>query len=66
MAERKFGRKKRRLSYDSNGAYSKEEKISEKINDLTSMASFETDPFGSYTGVPEDIYEVPIQDADDL
>lgn len=25
-----------------------------------------TDPLGSYTGRPEDPYEVPIQDADDL
>lgn len=26
----------------------------------------ENDPLGSYTGVCEDKYEVPIQDADDL
>lgn len=25
-----------------------------------------TDPFGSYTGVPNDPYEKPIQDVDDL
>ena len=25
-----------------------------------------TDPFGSYTGRPEDPFEKPIQDADDL
>ncbi len=25
-----------------------------------------TDPLGSYTGVPENPYETPIQDADDL
>lgn len=25
-----------------------------------------TDPLGSYTGVPEDKYEKPVQDADDL
>ena len=25
-----------------------------------------TDPFGSYTGVPEDPSEEPMQDADDL
>lgn len=25
-----------------------------------------TDPFGSYTGRPIDIYDKPIQDADDL
>lgn len=26
----------------------------------------ETDPFGSYTGRPKDVYEKPVQDADDL
>lgn len=31
-----------------------------------SMMSKSTDPNGSYTGVPEDVYEKPIQDADDL
>lgn len=25
-----------------------------------------TDPMGSYTGVPEDPYDEPVQDADDL
>ena len=25
-----------------------------------------TDPFGSYTGLAEDPYEKPVQDADDL
>lgn len=25
-----------------------------------------TDPLGSYTGVPKDPYETPVQDADDL
>jgi len=25
-----------------------------------------TDPLGMYTGNPEDPYEVPVQDADDL
>ncbi|MBO5891643.1 MAG: hypothetical protein J6Q30_02885 [Oscillospiraceae bacterium] len=24
------------------------------------------DPFGSYTGVPEDVLDKPVQDADDL
>ncbi len=33
------------------------EKITKKIN---------TDPQGSYTGRPEDPYEIPVQDADDL
>ena len=25
-----------------------------------------SDPLGSYTGVPEEIFEKPVQDADDL
>jgi len=28
--------------------------------------SINTDPFGSWTGVPNDCYDKPIQDADDL
>ena len=31
-----------------------------------SMASPKTDPQGSYTGVPADREEKPVQDADDL
>lgn len=31
-----------------------------------SMKSADTDPNGSYTGVCEDPYEKPVQDADDL
>ena len=26
----------------------------------------DTDPYGSYTGVPDDPYDEPVQDADDL
>lgn len=29
-------------------------------------SKIETDPFGSYTGRPKDIFEKPVQDADDL
>ncbi len=35
------------------------------VKDL-SLVSEETDPQGMYTGVPEELYEKPIQDADDL
>ena len=28
--------------------------------------SISTDPFGSYTGIPFEGYEKPVQDADDL
>lgn len=30
------------------------------------LTSIETDPLGSYTGVPNELDEVPVQDADDL
>ncbi len=26
----------------------------------------DTDPYGSYPGVPDDPYDMPVQDADDL
>lgn len=35
----------------------KHEKNTDKIS---------TDPFGSYTGITEDPFELPVQDADDL
>ncbi len=33
---------------------------------MAEMASIVTDPFGSYTGVPSDPNEKPVQDVDDL
>ena len=38
----------------------------EKAMGLTSLASGQTDPAGSYTGQPDDRWEKPVQDADDL
>ncbi len=32
----------------------------------TDEGRIDTDPYGSYTGVPDDPYDQPIQDADDL
>lgn len=40
---------------------SKAEKIKK-----SSLCSPKTDPQGMYTGVPENPYEKPVQDADDL
>ncbi len=37
-----------------------------KAKTLIDMRSTETDPYGSYTGVPADPTEEPVQDADDL
>ena len=33
-----------------------------RVNELPPV----TDPMGSYTGIPEDPFETPVQDADDL
>lgn len=36
------------------------------VGDESVMENAFTDPQGMYTGVPENPYEVPVQDADDL
>ncbi len=44
-------------------------KKKEKKLETQPLAHFQaenTDPQGSWTGVPADMYEVPVQDADDL
>ncbi len=43
-----------------------EEKIMEKPMKIISFEAAKTDPNGSYTGVPINPYEKPIQDVDDL
>ena len=43
----------------------KKPKQSEAFEDAV-FQSNPTDPQGSYTGVPENIRELPVQDADDL
>lgn len=45
----------------------KKQNITDKVIDLfNDNGSFKTDPNGSYTGIPIDKYDQPIQDADDL
>lgn len=45
----------------------KKKSIAEEITkDYTNKESLKYDPNGSWTGVPKDKYEKPIQDADDL
>ena len=41
-------------------------RINNRLAPLMSTASIATDPQGMYTGVPENPYEQPVQDADDL
>ena len=38
----------------------------DKAMHMTLWQSAKTDPQGSWTGIPADPYEVPVQDADDL
>ena len=38
----------------------------EKAMELTNLSHRKTDPQGSWTGVPADPEEQPVQDADDL
>ena len=38
----------------------------EKAKKLIGLYSPDTDPQGSYTGKPENTWEKPVQDADDL
>lgn len=42
------------------------QRINRRLAGLMSTAPSETDPQGMYTGVPDDPYEKPVQDADDL
>lgn len=41
-------------------------KIKEENSTKYQDYSIETDPFGSYTGVPKNKSDFPVQDADDL
>lgn len=44
----------------------KREKQPVQTTPLVDFQAAKTDPQGSWTGVPADPYEVPVQDADDL
>ena len=41
-------------------------RINKRLETFMATTPSETDPQGMYTGVPENPYEVPVQDADDL
>lgn len=41
-------------------------KVMEIVNAMTNKESIKSDPQGSYTGNPENPYEKPVQDQDDL
>ena len=48
----------------------KREKLQKKVMakplEMASMKDSESDPQGSYTGIPLNPYDTPVQDADDL
>ena len=46
--------------------YEKPAYYPEKNWPISSFFPFDVDPFGSYTGVPEEELDQPVQDADDL
>ena len=41
-------------------------RVMKRAMKVIAMKDSSTDPFGSYTGVCKDVFEVPVQDADDL
>jgi len=48
------------------GDRGKDRKASQKARQIISGTASRTDPNGSYTGIPADRNETPVQDADDL
>lgn len=44
----------------------KQSKISDRVKEIISIKDAKTDPNGSYTGVPINPYDKPVQDVDDL
>lgn len=41
-------------------------KVMAKPLEIVSLKNSQTDPQGSYTGIPLNPYDTPVQDADDL
>lgn len=44
----------------------KQSEISDRVQEIISFKNVKTDPNGSYTGVPLNPYDKPVQDVDDL
>ena len=55
----------RRISYYGGEMMKKDKKTVPPVG-INGIGLIPTDPLGSYTGVAEDPFEKPIQDADDL
>ncbi|MBS6471636.1 MAG: hypothetical protein KH377_06555 [[Eubacterium] siraeum] len=54
------------LQKRKNTGYSDTARIMRRALGVMAMRSSDFDPDGSYTGVCDNIYEKPVQDADDL
>ena len=54
------------LQKRKNTGYSDTARIMRRALGVTAMRGSDFDPVGSYTGVCDNIYEKPVQDADDL
>lgn len=54
------------LQKRKNTGYSDTARIMRRALGVTAMRGSDFDPDGSYTGVCDNIYEKPVQDADDL
>ena len=59
MSEKKKQSAKAKIPSDKS-------RVMKKAMKVIAMKDSSTDPFGSYTGVCKDVFEVPVQDADDL
>lgn len=57
---------KGRIIMENKPSNEKVARINRKLAAFMVNIAPETDPQGMYTGVPEDPYEKPVQDADDL
>ncbi len=56
MSDKKKKQKKKESGYPAG----------KRSLEIIAMRDDESDPLGSYTGLPEEYGEVPVQDADDL
>lgn len=56
------------MNIDKNKKQKKQKpkNATERSLEIIAMRDDEADPFGSYTGIAEDRFEVPVQDQDDL
>ena len=57
---------KKYVNKSSQNSHKPQERVKFTVNMSEGRERIDTDPYGSYTGVPNDPYEEPVQDVDDL